>query len=109
MKKKDELSINILRTLCSEGKIKWSNHALKRLRERHILMKDFKQCIMCGEIIRQYPDDRPTPSCLLLGWITKKIALHIVVGCDNSFIYAITAYYPNTDEWESDMRTRKEE
>lgn len=39
---------------------------------------------MCGEIILQYPDDRPTPSCLLLGWITKKIALHIVVGCDNS-------------------------
>lgn len=108
MKETNELSIEILRTLCVEDKIKWSGHALKRLRERHISIADFKQCIMHGEIIRQYPDDRPTPSCLLLGWIAKDIALHIVVGCDNLFIYAITAYYPDADEWESDMKTRKE-
>lgn len=63
---------------------------------------------MCGEIIRQYPDDRLTPSCLLLGWITKKIALHIVVGCDNSFIYAITAYYPNTDYFSNDVAEKIE-
>lgn len=108
MEKEIKLSIDTLRTLCAEDKMKWSKHALKRLRERHISIKDFKQCIMCGEIIKQYPDDRPTPSCLLLGWISKSTALHIVVGCDNTFIYAITAYYPTTDEWEPDMKTRKE-
>lgn len=103
-----ELSIEILRMLCTENKIKWSKHALKRLRERHISIANFKQCIMCGEIIKQYPNDRPTPSALLLGWITKEIALHIVVGCDNAAIYAITAYYPTPDEWKPDMKTRKE-
>ena len=63
---------------------------------------------MKGEIIRQYPDDRPTPSCLILGWVTENIPLHVVVGCDGTFLYAITAYYPDPDEWEADMKTRKE-
>lgn len=103
-----ELDINDLRRLCTEDKIKWSHHALKRLRERNISISDFEKCILCGEIIRQYPDDRPTPSCLILGWLTAEISLHVVVGCDSAYIYAITAYYPDVNEWQPDMKTRKE-
>ena len=102
------LEIEQLRKLCTDKNIKWSRHALKRLRERHISMDDFEKCIMCGEIIRQYPDDRPTPSCLILGWIRPGTALYDVVGSDGEFLYAITAYYPDKNEWESDMKTRKE-
>ena len=103
-----KLDIENLRKLCTDDKIKWSRHALARLRERHIKIADFEKCIMCGEIIKQYPDDRPTPSCLILGWIHSECPLHIVVGSDNEYIYAITAYYPDNNEWESDMKTRKE-
>ena len=103
-----ELTIENLRKLCIEDKIKWSRHALKRLRERGITIANFKQCLMCGEIIKQYPDDRPTPSCLILGWITPETSMHIVVGSDNEYIYAITAYFPSKDEWEDDMKTRRE-
>lgn len=102
-----ELNIDQLRALCEQDRIKWSLHALKRLRERNIKIEAFKSCIMCGEIIKQYPDDRPTPSCLILGWILPDNPLHVVVGSDGSDIYAITAYRPNSDEWESDMKTRK--
>lgn len=103
-----ELDIRELRKLCIEGSIKWSLHAIKRLRERGISMDDFKDCILNGEIIRQYPDDRPTPSCLVLGWVHHGTALHVVIGCDGVFLYAITAYYPDLNEWEPDMKTRKE-
>lgn len=109
MKEIPKLSIEVLRALCEQDKIRWSRYALKRLRERHISISHFRQCIMFGEIIRQYPDNRPTPSALLLGWITKDVALHIVVGCDNTYIYAITAYYPDADNWEPDMKTKKED
>jgi hypothetical protein len=102
-----ELDINRLRELCEEDKIKWSAHALKRLRERQISISDFEVCIRTGKIIKQYPDDRPTPSCLILGWLTEAIALHVVVGSDDAFIYAITAYYPDENEWEADMKTRR--
>ena len=102
-----DLNIDELRKLCNDDKIKWSRHALKRMRERKIRTADFEKCILYGEIIKQYPDDRPTPSCLILAWINKT-PLHIVIGSDGNFIYAITAYYPNEDEWQPDMKTRKE-
>ena len=35
--------------------------------------------------------------------------IHIVVSIDNGFMYIITAYYPDKNEWEADMRTRKED
>ncbi|MCC8151201.1 MAG: DUF4258 domain-containing protein, partial [Lachnospiraceae bacterium] len=53
----EELNIAVLRTLCSDGKIRWPRHALKRLRERSITTDDFEKCIMSGKIIRQYPDE----------------------------------------------------
>ncbi len=102
-----ELDIKELRKLCQEDKIKWSRHAIKRLRERKISITDFESCILCGEIIKQYPDDRPTPSCLILAWINQT-PLHIVIGSDGNYIYSITAYHPNSEEWQNDMKTRKE-
>ncbi len=103
-----ELDIENLRKLCADDKIRWSRHALKRFRERGISIDDFIECILSGKIIKQYPDDRPAPSCLMLGWIANTTALHIVVGCDDEYLYAITAYYPDVNEWEADMETRKE-
>ena len=35
--------------------------------------------------------------------------LHIVCGISEDTVYIITAYYPDTDEWEKDMKTRRKE
>lgn len=102
------IDINNLRILCDNGKIKWSMHCLKRMRERNITYDDYKNCIMTGEIIEEYPNDRPLPSCLISGYNTNKNILHDVIGTDNLFIYSITAYYPSPSEWENDYKTRKE-
>lgn len=102
-----ELSINRIRDLCSSGMIKWSRHALKRMRERGISIDDFSSCISSGEIIEQYPDSHYHPSCLILGVSVKGEYLHVVIGCDNFYVYAVTAYFPDPNEWELDMKTRK--
>ena len=44
-----------------------SDHAVKRFRERGIKIKDVRTAVYSGEIIEQYPDDYPYPSCLILG------------------------------------------
>ncbi len=103
-----EINIDTLRKLCKQDKIKWSMHALKRLRERHISIDDYLNCIYTGEIIEQYPNDYPKPSCLVFGYNISNLILHTVSGCDNVYVYAITAYYPNNNEWENDYKTRKE-
>ena len=66
-----------------------------------------KNGIATGEIIEDYPDDFPNPSCLIFGYNVNGQILHIVAGCDNINIYIITAYYPDTKKFEDDLKTRR--
>ena len=85
-----------------------TEHARQRLLERGITVNDMIRCIAEGEIIKQYEDDKPFPSCLILGRAMDERRIHVVVSHDNEFIYLITAYYPDAQIWEADFKTRKE-
>lgn len=89
-------------------KIAITRHAKERLRERNIKADDIIHCIELGEIIKQYVDDKPLPSCLVLGESLEGKPLHIVISKDAEFIYLITAYYPDVTQWQADLKTRKE-
>ncbi|MCL2634725.1 MAG: DUF4258 domain-containing protein [Oscillospiraceae bacterium] len=96
------------KTLASANKIFWTEHVALRLRGRKIKRIDVIACIQNGEIIEQYPDDTPFPSCLIYGKSTTGKPLHIVCGInENTNIYVITAYYPSLNKWEDDYKTRK--
>ena len=75
--------------------------------ERGILLGDVIYVVDHGEIIESYPEDHPFPSCLILGITIREKYLHAVVSLDEGLIYLITAYFPSPDEWEQDMRTRR--
>jgi len=102
-----EINIEDLRALCSNDNIKWTIHALKRIRERKILSDMVENTVLSGEIIKQYQDDKPFPSCLIFNSDYDE-PLHVVVSTDNEKLYIITAYCPTFDEWESDYKTRRE-
>ena len=93
----------------SISNIKWAKHCLERMQERDISINDVKSCLQTGEIIAYYPDDFPHPSCLIYGRTLENKILHIVVGTDNSTLFFITAYFPSTDKFEADLKTRKEQ
>ncbi|MEG0764843.1 MAG: DUF4258 domain-containing protein [Pseudoflavonifractor sp.] len=97
-----------MRTLCNDGKFKWTAHILTRLQERSINPSDIRHCIMCGEIIEDYPTDYPYPSCLILGANVAGAVLHVVIGMGSGFLWLITAYYPTCDKWHDDFKSRKE-
>ena len=84
-----------------------TEHARIRLYEREITLDDVICCVASGEIIEQYEDDKPLPSCLVLGMEIKGRYIHIVVSHDDEFIYLITAYYPDEQQWSSDFKTRR--
>ena len=84
-----------------------SLHGQLRLNERNISIDDVMNAIDQGEIIEQYPEDFPLPSCLLLGISIKGTYIHVVVSLNNGK-NLITAYIPGADKWESDLKTRKE-
>lgn len=101
------MEINKLRSLCNYSAIKWSAHCLARMQERDISRSDIKNCILNGEIIEDYPTDFPHPSCLIFGNTIDKRVLHVVVGTDGTYAYIITAYFPSTEKFEIDLKTRK--
>lgn len=102
------IDIETLKSLNNINNIAVTEHARIRLIERGIAINDVVSCITSGEIIKQYEDDKPFPNCLILGISTHNVPIHIVVSTDNEYIHLITAYYPDTNKWKSDFKTRKE-
>ncbi|MCD7736976.1 MAG: DUF4258 domain-containing protein [Lachnospiraceae bacterium] len=101
------MDIKIYQDLCIKSKIIWTKHSLERMQERDISRADVKNGIMAGEIIEEYPDDYPNPSCLIFGYAVDNRILHIVAGCDNLNIYIITVYFPDAKKFMDDLKTRK--
>lgn len=96
------MKLDELRGLCNNANIIVSQHCMKRMIERGIALTEVKRAIMDGEIIEDYPDDFPYPSALILG-----DGLHIVAGIGDGKMWLITAYRPDADQWEQDLKTRK--
>ena len=102
------IEIEQLRALNKAERIAITEHARRRLIERGISVDDIIRCIGTGKIIRQYEDDKPFPSCLILGTSVDGEYIHIVASHDSEWLYLITAYHPDAGAWEPDFITRKE-
>lgn len=103
-----ELNIDIIKQLIKDRKIRWTNHVMIRLLQRQISQKDIEIAMLNGEIIEEYEDSYPYPSCLVYGINMNNKVIHIVCGTNGEELWIITAYYPNELEWEKDLKTRKE-
>ena len=93
-----------IRNICNDDTIILTQHSKNRCIERGIAFDDIKNTILNGEIIKQYEDDKPFPSCLVLGLSLKNKFLHVVLSTD---IYIITAYYPSLSEWYEGFKVRR--
>jgi len=71
-------------------------------------MEDVVNALSNGEIIEEYPNDYPFPSCLVMGHTKEGKALHIVCGSNGVELWLITAYFPNSNEWTEDLRDRRQ-
>ena len=100
------LSIEELRGLVAAGAIQWKAHCLKQMLQRGISRADIQNAITTGEIIEQYPDDYPFPSCLVLGLMISGAVLHVVCGVGNDELHMVTAYEPDPAKWSEDFRER---
>jgi len=88
-------------------KIKWRGHASKRILERNITREDTIESILHGEIIEEYPDDFPFPSCLVLGYTEDGMPLHIVCSIGQDNLWIVTVYRPDPNKWGNNFNMRK--
>ncbi|MCD6397969.1 MAG: DUF4258 domain-containing protein [Spirochaetaceae bacterium] len=88
-----------------------TKHALQRLFERSISEEDIEYTINNGDIIGEYPDDKPYPSALVYCKVNNK-PIHVVYSIDENEqqvknYIIITAYIPSVKEWTNDFMTRR--
>jgi Domain of unknown function (DUF4258) len=91
---------------CSE--VRFSGHAVTRMFERRISKDDVLIPMKEGEVIANYPDDRPYPSWLILAYIEAG-PIHVVVAQDpeSRVCFIVTAYQPNPAVWSADFKARR--
>ena len=104
----ERLNIDKIKHFVKDEKIRWTNHVMIRLLQRNITQSDVEKALLNGEIIEEYENDYPYPSCLVYGINLNDEVLHIVCGSNGKELWIITAYYPDNIEWENDRKTRKE-
>ena len=99
-----------LKIAVENGCIEWQRHALERMMERGISREIVKQVLLTGEVIEDYPNDKPYPSALFLGWFEGE-PFHIVASLDSigDYSFVITAYKPDLEHFESDYKTRRKD
>lgn len=93
-------SLAIIQEQLALGQFEFTRHALKRAVERNISENEIKEISCNVKIIEMYPEDKYTPSCLLLGFTKADRPLHLQVSlADTNMLKIITLYDPLPDKW----------
>jgi hypothetical protein len=82
-------------------------HALERMFERRITVDDVRSAVTNGEVIQNYPEDKPYPSRLVLGWRGTR-PIHVVVAEDSEadILVVVTSYEPDPIQWDSGFKRK---
>jgi hypothetical protein len=99
----------LIRKIAEKDRIAFKKHSAIRMKERGIYADEVKKIMLHGEIIEEYPEDKPFPSCLVFGFTEKQKPVHIVIAIDSDdqIIWVITVYSPSKEEWEDGFKRRK--
>ena len=75
--------------------------------ERNISEQEIREAGAQAEIVEDYPDDKYSPSALLLGFSFAGRPLHFQVSyADTTLTKIVTIYEPDANEW-IDFRKRR--
>ena len=79
-----------------------------RLAGRYISRDELLGATESYEMIESYPEDKYLPSYLVRA-MSEGGAFHVLFAADvdGDNVRIVTAYRPNSTEWESDLKTRK--
>jgi len=94
---------------CAEKKLLFLPHAIQQMSrpDRMISPSDVHRVIHNGELIEDYPEDARGHSCLILGYGDGERAIHVICSPKEDYLAIITAYLPDREQWEDNLRKRK--
>jgi hypothetical protein len=87
--------------------ISYRVHALERLFERNVSCEELANIIRKGELVENYPNNKPFPSKLVLGFANNR-PLHVVFtfNKDEKSAVVVTVYEPDSRKWTKNLVRR---
>jgi hypothetical protein len=100
--------LRFIQDCVSKRRIFWTYHVNMRLKKRAISREEILEAVGNYEIIENYPDERYFPSCLVFAKNGEKV-FHVVFALDygDQNVRVVTAYRPDSERWEPDLKTRR--
>lgn len=101
-------SLEVIQRQIQAGRFEFTRHAFKRAIERNISEAEIGEASVTMEVIEDYPEDKYSPSSLILGFTQENRALHIQVSrIESDVVKIITLYEPDPLQW-IDYRKRRD-
>jgi Domain of unknown function (DUF4258) len=93
-------TIETIRQQLAAGDFEFSRHGFQRAIERDISDQEVREAGRQAVIIEEYPADKYSPSCLLLGFTRRDRPLHLQVSrAETELVKIITIYEPDAEQW----------
>ncbi len=91
-----------------KGNVNISEHADEELENDAIADGELYYSVLHGEVVEDYADDKPFPSCLIYGMDKNNKPIHSVWAYSDKHKIAVlvTTYIPDPEKW-SNYKTRK--
>lgn len=91
------------------NKIRITDHADEEAHSDYLSFDEIFISVVQGEIIEEYPDDKPYPSCLIYGLSFRNKPIHSVwaYNSENQWAVLITVYKPDPKRWIDWKQRRK--
>jgi len=102
-----DLDIPYLRQAVHENRYLITQHAQQRMGLRKITHADIKHVVGTGDVVEQYPDNRPDPKALFMAEVDGE-PLYVSCAFDGNYAYIITVHRYDPLRWVDPWTRRKE-
>lgn len=102
------LRIDDLAEAIGRDLVRVTDHADEEAHADDLTLDEVFSSVLQGEVIENYPEDRPFPSCLVFGLTFRGEPVHSVwaYNSENRWAVLITVYRPDPGRWDN-WRTRR--
>ena len=102
-------AIQTIKERALHNRFRLSKHAVKRMDLRGRTLADIREVLSTGEVIQDYPHEKPYPEFLFLGYPGKSQDPCYVVVASNDENVIVTVHDYDPEVYEPDHRTRRKQ
>jgi hypothetical protein len=103
------MDIQLILDAISRGQVRITDHADEEAAADGLALDEIYASVQQGEVIEDYPRDKPLPSCLIYGSDSNDLPIHSVWAYNHNTGWAalVTVYRPDPKRWKNWRKRKK--